>query len=205
MERRIFERLEQAGVGVSEDQALQLATYLELMKRWNAVYNLTGITDDEEMIGRHLIESLAFGRYLKGQRIADVGSGAGLPGIPLAVVFGDRSYTLIESRAKRVRFLRHVCGVLKLGNTTVKESRAENLNSEQLFDTVLARAVAAPPELLRISQHLLAEDGVLLVLTKASFENDATSMGHGVQVRCIKDSVTSVLQGSLVLVENAAT
>ena len=200
-QQRIFEQLEKAGLAVSEAEARQLAQYLALMEDWNKVYNLTGITDRDEMIQRHLVESLAFKRYLKGSRIADVGSGAGLPGIPLAITSPEVDITLIESRGKKVRFLRHVQGTLGLANASVEHSRAEDLTPMPPFDTVLARAVAAPPELLALSRHLLARDGILLVLTKANYRREAIELGADVRARWVEDPVTKLLRGSLVIIE----
>jgi 16S rRNA (guanine527-N7)-methyltransferase len=203
MQKRIRELLEKAGIAVSETEAGQLAEYLALMERWNTVYNLTSIVEPEEMIQRHLVESLAFKPYLRGTRIADVGSGAGLPGIPLAITTPGLAMTLIESRGKKARFLRHVQGTLNLINVSVAHSRAEDLTPVPPFDTVLARAVAAPPELLALTRHLLAREGILLVLTKANYRSEATELGDDVRVRRVEDSVTASLQGSLFTIETA--
>ncbi len=201
MQQQIFEELENAGLPVSEAEARQLAEFLALMERWNKVHNLTGITDHDEMIQRHLVESLAFKPYLQGTRIADVGSGAGLPGIPLAITSPGVDLTLIESRGKKARFLRHVQGTLGLVNVSVVQSRAEEFIPVSPFDTVLARAVAALPELLTVSRHLLAREGILLVLTKANYQTDATELGDDARARCIKGPATDLFKGSLVLIE----
>ena len=203
MQQRIFEQLENVGLAVTEAEARRLAEYLALLERWNKVHNLTGITDHGEMIQRHLVESLAFKPYVKGTRIADVGSGAGLPGIPLAITSPEADFTLIESRGKKVRFLRHVQGALGLANVSVEQSRAEDLTPASPFDTVLARAVAALPELLTLSRHLLARDGILLVLTKADYQIEATELGENVRARSAEDPVTNLLKGSLVIIEAA--
>ena len=203
MQQRIFEQLENVGLAVTEAEARRLAEYLALLERWNKVHNLTGITDHGEMIQRHLVESLAFKPYVKGTRIADVGSGAGLPGIPLAITSPEADFTLIESRGKKVRFLRHVQGALGLTNVSVEQSRAEDLTPASPFDTVLARAVAALPELLTLSRHLLARDGILLVLTKADYQIEATELGENVRARRAEDPVTNLLKGSLVIIETA--
>src|SRR4026209_155036 len=137
-------RLEAVGFDVTAEQGDALAKFVELLLRWNAVYNLTGVSGAGAGGARPLVESFALRPLLKGIRVADVGSGGGLPGVPLAIVEPERRFTLIESRAKRVRFLRPVVGELKLANTSVAHSRAEDLQVEQPFDTVLARAVAPP-------------------------------------------------------------
>src|SRR5690606_30834440 len=107
------------GCPVAPDVAAALAEYLALLVKWNRTYNLTGIRDPDELVERHLVESLALAPLLRGERIADVGTGAGLPGIPLAIVSPERHFVLIESRAKRVRFLRHVVLTLGLENAEI--------------------------------------------------------------------------------------
>lgn len=166
----IRQRLAAVGLPVTADQATELARFVELLLRWNRVYNLTGVRGVEEILDRHLVESFALRALLAGSRIADVGTGAGLPGLPLAIVERARSFTLIESRAKRVRFLRHVTAELGLANTAVAHGRAEDLPVEQPFDTVLARAVAPPAELLAICRHLTAPGSILLLLTAPHLE-----------------------------------
>jgi 16S rRNA (guanine527-N7)-methyltransferase len=165
--RAVAERLETASVELPAAQVEALAAYLDLLVRWNKVYNLTGLRDPGELIDRHLLESLALEPLLVGDSIADVGSGAGLPGIPLAIVEPQRRFTLIESRAKRVRFLRHVAADLRLANVAVAHGRAEHLRPDKPFATVLARAVAPPPELLEICRPLTAPGSRLLLLTAA--------------------------------------
>ncbi len=159
--------LQAAGCPVEGDAAGRLAAFVNLLVRWNRVFNLTGIRATEELVGRHLVESLALGPLVAGESVADVGSGAGLPGLPLAVVQPGRRFSLIESRAKRCRFLRHAAAELELGNVTVVESRAEDVVAEPPFDTVLARAVARPAELLALCGPLTAPGGRLLLLTSA--------------------------------------
>jgi len=158
-------RLAAVGFEVTAEHSAALTKFVELLLRWNAVYNLTGVRGADEIVDRHLVESFALRGLLKGTQVADVGSGGGLPGVPLAIVEPERRFTLIESRAKRVRFLRHVVGELDLANTSVAHSRAEDLPVERPFDTVLARAVAPPAELLDVCRHLTAAGSILLLLT----------------------------------------
>jgi 16S rRNA (guanine527-N7)-methyltransferase len=167
----LHRRLGAVGIGVSEGEADALAAFVELLLRWNRVYNLTGVRGADEIVDRHLVESFALRPLLAGARVADVGSGGGLPGVPLAIVEPERHFTLIESRAKRVRFLRHVVAELKLANTEVAHGRAEALTFEQPFATVLARAVAPPAELLAICRHLTAPGSILLLLTAAHLQD----------------------------------
>ena len=164
-------RLAAVGFAVTAEQGAALARFVALLLRWNEVYNLTGVRGAEEIVDRHLVESFALRPHLKGGEVADVGSGGGLPGVPLAIAEPNRRITLIESRAKRVRFLRHVVGELKLANTVVAHSRAEDLQVERPFDTVLARAVAPPEELLGVCRHLTAPGSLLLLLTAGHLQD----------------------------------
>lgn len=157
--------LDAAGLELGAAGADTLAAFLNLLVRWNRVFNLTGVRRPDELIGRHVVESLALAPLLAGQRIADVGSGAGVPGLPLAIAEPGRAFTLIESRAKRCRFLRHAAAELGLANVAVAECRAEDVAGEPPFATVLARAVAKPPELLALCRPLTAPGSRLLLLT----------------------------------------
>ena len=165
-------QLAAAGHDVTAAEADALAGYLRLLVKWNRTYNLTGIRDPDELVERHLVESLALAPLLRGERIADVGTGAGLPGIPLAIVAPERRFVLIESRAKRVYFLRHVATTLGLANTEVAHAQVEDLPCERPFDTVLARAVAPPETLVEMTRHLTAPGTILLLLTAARLEEE---------------------------------
>lgn len=163
MRECLTERLAEVGLAVEPDAAEALAAFLGEILRWNRVHNLTAITDPETMIRRHVIESLALRPLLQGRRIADVGSGAGVPGIPLAIVEPDSHFTLIESRGKRAAFLRHVQGLLGLDNVVVEHCRVETMAGASPFDTLLARAVAPPEETLRLVAGLFGDDTVLVM------------------------------------------
>lgn len=193
-------RLAAASIVVDAREAAALAQFVELLLKWNRVYNLTGVRGVDEILDRHLVESLALKALLRGERVADVGSGGGLPGLPLAIVAPERRFTLIESRAKRVRFLRHVITELKLTNTTVEQSRAEHLHVEQPFATVLARAVAPPPELLTICRPLMAPGSVLLLLTAPHLENAFDGLAADFVPR-LHEATGRKLKSSIVVLE----
>ncbi|HXZ59271.1 MAG TPA: 16S rRNA (guanine(527)-N(7))-methyltransferase RsmG [Steroidobacteraceae bacterium] len=136
------------GVTLAPDDAARLLRLLDELERWNRSYNLTAIGDREEMITHHLLDSLSIHPDLAGTRIADVGTGAGFPGLPLAIVNPSRHFTLIDSSGKKARFVAHAARTLSLDNVSAVHSRAESLNPPVPFDTVTARALAPLPELL---------------------------------------------------------
>jgi 16S rRNA (guanine527-N7)-methyltransferase len=190
-----------AGVEASDALAASLARYLTLLRQWNRVYNLTGVRDPQELVDRHLVESLALRSLLKGQRIADIGTGAGLPGIPLAAAEPERSFTLVESRAKRVHFLRHVVGSLGLSNTQVEHCRVEDLPTAAAFDTVLARAVAPPAQLIQITRPLTAPGSILLMLTAAHLRGALAAAASDFQEREVDTATAKPLRSAIVMLE----
>jgi 16S rRNA (guanine527-N7)-methyltransferase len=136
------------GVALTEHDAARLRQLLEELAHWNRRFNLTGITDLESMVSHHVLDSLAVHRHLHGACIADVGTGAGFPGLPLALVNPERRFSLIDSNGKKVRFVSHAVRTLGLMNVEALQARVEALHPERPFDTVLARAFAPLPELL---------------------------------------------------------
>jgi len=197
-------RLEAVGFAVTKEQSVALARFVELLLRWNRVHNLTGVRGADEVVDRHLVESFALRSQLRGEQIADVGSGGGLPGLPLAIAEPERRFTLIESRAKRVHFLRHVVGELGLKNTVVAHCRAEDLHVERPFDTVLARAVAPPAELLEVCRHLTAPGSILLLLTASHLQDEFRGLASDFLVRPLPTQGPR-LRSSIVLLERIDT
>jgi 16S rRNA (guanine527-N7)-methyltransferase len=136
------------GVTLTPADAGRLLTLLDELERWNRSYNLTGLASREEMITHHLLDSLSISPDLARERIADVGTGAGFPGLPLAIVHPSRQFTLIDSNGKKMRFVAHAARTLALDNVTPLKARAETLRPQAPFDTVTARALAPLPKLL---------------------------------------------------------
>ena len=146
-----------------------MAAYLALLARWNATYNLTAIRDLREMVGKHLLDSLAmhpFVDVLVADRgaLADLGTGPGLPGIPLAIVKPGLKVTLVESNGKKARFLREAVRQLGLRDVRVAESRIEALDEPGAFAAITARALATLPLIVELGGHLLAPGGRLLAM-----------------------------------------
>jgi len=136
------------GVTLAEGDATRLCALLDELARWNRTFNLTAIKSHEEMLTHHLLDSLAIHADLVGERIADVGTGAGFPGLPLALIQPARRFTLIDSNGKKIRFVSHAARMLGLTNVEALHARAEKLAPDPPFDTVMARACAPLPELL---------------------------------------------------------
>jgi 16S rRNA (guanine527-N7)-methyltransferase len=152
------------GVALTEHDAARLRQLLEELARWNRRFNLTGITDLESMVSHHVLDSLAVHRYLHGAVIADVGTGAGFPGLPLALVNPERRFTLIDSNGKKIRFVSHAVRTLGLMNVEPLQTRVETLRPERPFDTVLARAFAPLPELLQAVAPLCGSETRVLAM-----------------------------------------
>ena len=136
------------GVPLDEATAQRLSRVLDELLKWNRAYNLTAITQPREMLTHHLLDSLSVQRFLAGRRVIDVGTGAGFPGLPLAIVDPQRHFTLLDSNGKKVRFVAHVVRALGLANVDAVHSRAEAFVPPQPFDTVVARAFAPLPTLV---------------------------------------------------------
>jgi 16S rRNA (guanine527-N7)-methyltransferase len=142
----------------------EIEHYLSLLQQWNRVYNLTAIRDPEDMMLLHIEDSLAVNSYLHGNRIIDVGSGGGLPGIPLALSNPDKHFTLLDSNSKKTRFLTQVVLELKLKNVEVIHSRCEDFHPAIGFDSIISRAFASLQVMLTTTQHLLGKDGQFLAM-----------------------------------------
>lgn len=149
----------------------QLLQYLALLVKWNAAYNLTAVRDAEQMVSRHLLDSLSVLPFLQGQHFADVGTGAGLPGLVLAIVEPQKQFSLIDSNGKKIRFVTQAISELKLGNATALQTRVEQWQPISGCDAVLSRAFASLTEMVTRCEHLLAPTGKLLAM-KGNYPSD---------------------------------
>ena len=157
MIRQLSKLLTQTSLSLTERQQQQLIAYVELLDKWNKAYNLTSVRDPQQMIVRHIMDSIVVAPYLQGKRFIDVGTGPGLPGIPLSIVLPDAEFTLLDSLGKRVRFLKQVQHELKLDNILPVQSRVEEYPATPPFDGVISRAFASIHDMLHWCQHLPAE------------------------------------------------
>jgi 16S rRNA (guanine527-N7)-methyltransferase len=159
--------LGQHGVALPVAAEQRLLDLVQLMEKWNKVYNLTAVRDPEEMITRHLLDSLAVLPHVRGQHVLDIGCGAGLPGLPLAIALPGTRFTLLDANAKKTRFVTQAAVELGLANVEVVQTRVEKYRPVRKFDTLMARAVASVAELLRNAQHLCASNGEFLFMKGA--------------------------------------
>jgi len=153
---------------LDDKQQNTLIKYVELLNKWNKTYNLTAVRKPEQMVTRHLLDSLSICPYIRGKHALDVGTGAGLPGIPLAIVFPERQFVLLDSNNKKTRFVVQAVSELELPNVDVVQSRVEEFESEVLFDTIISRAYSAIGDMVKQTSHLLASDGVFLAMKGAN-------------------------------------
>ncbi len=161
---RLAAGLDALGRPVPPGAAASLHRLLDELERWNARINLTAIRDREDMLALHIFDSLAARPLLKGRTVLDIGTGAGFPGLPLAIVEPDRDFVLVDSNNKKIRFVEHAVRQLALDNVTAVKARAEDFAPGDRFDTVIARAVAELAELVSIAGHHVGEDGVFVAL-----------------------------------------
>lgn len=161
---RLDAGLKKLGLDLPEAVRGELIAYIELLAKWNKAYNLTAVREPLEMVTRHLLDSLTVVPYLQGQRIIDVGTGGGLPGIPLSIVFPEREFVLLDSNSKKTRFLVQAKAELGLDNVTVVHRRVEEFRPEQTFDAVITRAFASVADILTSSRHLLGPGGKFLAM-----------------------------------------
>jgi 16S rRNA (guanine527-N7)-methyltransferase len=173
------------GIELTDEQQLKLVQHLDLLDDWNTRMNLTAIRERPQQITKHLLDSLTVLPWLRGERIADIGSGAGFPGIPLAIVAPDKHVALVESVGKKCRFLEHVRDTLGLANVEVVQSRAETYQPAKRFDTVLARAVGPTADLVKYAGALVGGGGRLLAMKGRHPEEELTRTLNGWKVAAI--------------------
>lgn len=179
LEELLSKGLEQLGLTLA---ANPLMSYLLLLQKWNKTYNLTAVRDLDVMITRHLFDSLAILPWIRGKRILDVGSGAGFPGIPLALAKPELQFVLLDSNGKKTRFLQEIKRRLQLDNVEVIQSRAENYHPSVDFDTVTSRAFSELAQMLKWTHHLIGTNGIWLAMKGRYPETELASISLPYQV-----------------------
>lgn len=171
--------LQAAGISLSDQQKQQLVAYVGLLDKWNKAYNLTSVRDPQQMLVRHILDSIVVAPHLQGSRFIDVGTGPGLPGIPLAIVMPDAHFTLLDSLGKRVRFLRQVQHELGLTNITPVQSRVEAFPAEPPFDGVISRAFASLTDMVNWCHNLPGREGRFFALKGVRPDDEIAELPAG--------------------------
>ncbi len=177
----------QLGISLSADEQHKLLGYLALLRKWNKVYNLTAIRDEQQMVSHHLLDSLAVMPYLWAGRWLDVGCGAGLPGIVLAIMRPNWQFTLLDSNSKKTSFVQQAIIELELRNARVHCARVEDWKPTERFDGIISRAFSELGNFLRSTQHLVAQQGRWAAM-KGAPENELA----GVPAECRVEQVISL-------------
>ena len=170
------------GLSLNDAAISQLMSYLQLLIKWNKAYNLTAVRDPMEMVNRHLIDSLSILPYVQDTPIIDVGSGPGLPGIPLAICKPELAVTTLDSNGKKTRFQLQVKAELKLDNLTVVNERVENCQFEP-FKQIISRAFASLDDMIHWTHQLCHEEGVFLAMKGLYPEEELSALPDGYELK----------------------
>lgn len=171
--------LKNCDLNVTEDQQLKLIHYVLMMHKWNKAYNLTSVREPEKMVIKHIVDSIVVAPFLDKTQYIDVGTGPGLPGIPLAIMCPEKHFILLDSLGKRVRFMKQVAYELKIENIEPVQSRVEDFTSSVKIDGVLSRAFASLKDMLHWCQHLVDSHGVFLALKGQLSSNELDELPLG--------------------------
>ncbi|WP_419419815.1 16S rRNA (guanine(527)-N(7))-methyltransferase RsmG [Legionella sp. D16C41] len=172
--------LSQLALTVNPDVLIQ---YLLLLSKWNRTYNLTAVRQLDDMVTKHLLDSLAILPWIYGNRLIDVGAGAGLPGIPLAIANPNLEIVLLDSNGKKVRFMQEAKRLLKLDNIKIEQSRVENYRPAQGFDTVMSRAFSSLAQMITWTEHLIEPSGIWLAMKGRHPEDELKVVSLSYQVK----------------------
>jgi 16S rRNA (guanine527-N7)-methyltransferase len=206
----LFDSAKLIGIEISDFQVEQLIKYLELLIKWNKTYNLTAIRKPKEMLTKHLIDSLSIAPHIvnkKNHNILDVGTGPGLPGIPMSILYPDVEFLLLDSNGKKTRFLTQCKIMLGLKNVQVFNGRVEEANVDKKFDQILSRAFTSLGNMVDLCAHLLAENGQFLAMKGLASESEANDICTGFE---IKESIELCVPGCdeqrhLIIIERSAS
>ncbi len=181
----LIEAAQKFGLALDADQETKLIRLLDELDDWNQRMNLTAIRERSQQITKHLLDSLSVQPFLQGTRICDIGTGAGFPGIPLAIVNPERQFTLVDSTAKKLKFIDHVAQVLELSNIRTVHTRAESFRPDARFDIVLSRAVGPVVQFVNWAGHLCVGGGRLLAMKGRYPHDELTKMPNGWKIAAV--------------------
>ncbi|MBS0924977.1 16S rRNA (guanine(527)-N(7))-methyltransferase RsmG [Providencia sp. JGM181] len=184
---KLTKLLAKTDIQLTDKQKQQLVDYVGLLHKWNKAYNLTSVREPEQMLVRHIMDSIVVNDHLKGDKFIDVGTGPGLPGVPLAIVRPDAHFVLLDSLGKRIRFLKQVQHELGLTNIEPVQSRVEEYPVEDGFDGVISRAFASLNDMLSWCHHLPAREGCFYALKGVVRNEELTQLPEGFEVESITE------------------
>jgi len=188
LEKKLERGLQDMAIDLAPPIRQKLLKFLKYLEKWNSAFNLTAVRDPEQMVPRHLLDSLSVLPFLQGSRVLDIGTGAGLPGIPLALARPNLTFTLLDSNAKKTRFVTQTIHELGLQNVQVVQERVEKFHPTEKFDTLIARAFASIPDMLAASRHLCSSHGRFLLM-KGVFPQEelaAVTDGYQAEVKALR-------------------
>jgi len=177
---------EQLQLEITTAQCDAMLSYVALLDRWNRAFNLTAVKDPADMVVRHILDSLSLVSAVSGKTVIDVGTGAGLPGVPLAIMRPEKSMTLLDSNGKKTRFLHQAAIQLELTNTQIVHSRARDHRGSGGYDHVVTRAFASSANMVRECAHLLTPSGSILAMKAAGYEDELAELDDNVQIVSVK-------------------
>ena len=172
----------QLGLEATESQVDLLLAFVSLIEKWNKAYNLTAIRSRDEMLRLHILDSLAVLPFITGHKVIDVGTGAGLPGIPLAILMPSVQFALLDSNSKKTRFVQQTVLELQLNNVDVLHSRVESLGHEGEYDVVLSRAFASLNDIMNLTEYLLCPEGVLIAMKGQKSDSELKNINRAYSV-----------------------
>lgn len=194
--RELTEGAAQLGIDLQPEQREQLLAYLRLLHKWNKAYNLTAVRDPDEMVSRHLLDSLSILPYVQGDRWLDVGSGGGMPGIILAIMLPNTAFTLLDSNGKKTRFLTQAKLELGLANLRIVQSRVESFQAEQPFHGIASRAFSSLADFTHLTRHLSDIDTQWLAMKGQYPEEELAALPVDFQVTDSAQLAVPGCQGS---------
>lgn len=200
MINKLSSLLSKAQISLTDRQKEQLVGYVEMLHKWNKAYNLTSVRDPQQMLIRHIMDSIVVEPHLQGSRFIDVGTGPGLPGVPLAIVRPEAHFTLLDSLGKRIRFLKQVQHELKLENIEPVQSRVEEFTGQPPFDGVISRAFASLNDMLSWCHHLPGEKGYFYALKGVVPADEIADLAEGFSLKEVVKLSVPELEGERHLV-----
>ncbi|QCJ68449.1 16S rRNA (guanine(527)-N(7))-methyltransferase RsmG [Providencia heimbachae] len=198
---KLTQLLAKANISLTEQQKQQLVGYVEMLVKWNKAYNLTSVREPQQMLIRHIMDSIVVNDHLSGTTFIDVGTGPGLPGVPLAIVRPNAHFVLLDSLGKRIRFLKQVQHELGLNNIEPVQSRVEEYQQENGFDGVISRAFASLDDMLNWCHHLPSSNGKFYALKGVIHGEEITELPEGFIVESITELKIPELDGQRHLVK----